>query len=66
MLKNIAKIYKKSINLKPDESVVIDRSLDGSKFTKLSGYRSKSWDELIISMHQFNMLGKWNLLAKIS
>ena len=58
LLKNIAKVYKKSINISPDESVVIDRSLDGSKFTKLTGYRSKSWDELIHSMYQFNMQNK--------
>ena len=58
LLKNIAKVYKKSINIIPDESVVIDRSLDGSKFTKLSGYRPKSWDKLIDSMYQFNMINK--------
>ena len=58
LLKNIAKIYKKSINLKPDESVVIDRSLDGSKFSSLTGYTTKSWDDLIYAMHQFNMLNK--------
>ena len=58
LLKKIAKFYKKSIKILPDESVEIDRSLDGSNFTRLSGYSPKSWDELIISMHQFNMLGK--------
>jgi len=58
LLKKIAKFYKKSIKVIPDESVEIDRSLDGSNFTRLSGYSPKSWDELIISMHQFNMLGK--------
>ena len=58
LLKNIAKVYKKSININPDESVVLDRSLDGSKFNKLSGYRSKSWHELINSMYQFNLLNQ--------
>jgi dTDP-4-dehydrorhamnose reductase len=38
----------------PDESFVIDRSLDASKFNEATGYKSPDWPELIRRMHEFN------------
>tara|TARA_Y100000766_G_scaffold110909_1_gene94924 strand:+ start:130 stop:1002 length:873 start_codon:yes stop_codon:yes gene_type:complete len=58
LLKKIARVYKKSINIIPNESVISNRSLNGSKFSNLSGYQPKSWNELINSMYQFNMINK--------
>ena len=42
----------------PNNSLKIDRSLDGSQFNKLTGYKSNSWSLLIKSMYEFNLLNK--------
>jgi dTDP-4-dehydrorhamnose reductase len=54
LLKIIAKVYNKDIKIEPDESVRINRSLDASKFHKMTGYISPDWQSLIESMHEFN------------
>jgi dTDP-4-dehydrorhamnose reductase len=54
LLKIIADVYGKSIGIVPDESFVIDRSLDASKFNEATGYKSPDWPELIRRMHEFN------------
>jgi dTDP-4-dehydrorhamnose reductase len=54
LLKIIADVYKKPIEIIPNELKNIDRSLDASKFNKLTGYKSKPWPELINAMHDFN------------
>jgi len=54
LLKIIADVYGKSIEIVPDESFVIDRSLDSSKFNEATGYKSPDWPELIRRMHEFN------------
>ena len=36
-----------------NDSFVIDRSLDSSKFEELSGYKPKEWKELINNMKKF-------------
>lgn len=51
LLSLIAKIYKKDINIKPDISFVIDRSLNGSLFNKITGFTPPCWDELIEFMY---------------
>lgn len=53
LLKTVASVYEKSIILVPDESVVIDRSLDSSLFRSETGYNPEQWPELIRRMHQF-------------
>jgi dTDP-4-dehydrorhamnose reductase len=45
--------YGKAIQLIPDESVVIDRSLSGERFNRLTGYSPPSWGEMIAIMHGF-------------
>ena len=54
LLKIIADVYQKPIEIIPNELINIDRSLDASKFNKLTGYESKPWHELIKAMHDFN------------
>jgi dTDP-4-dehydrorhamnose reductase len=51
LLHLIADVYGKSIHIAIDETVVIDRSLDGSKFNKATGYKSPDWPELIRKLY---------------
>ena len=53
LLALIASIYKKNINIYPDEEVSIDRSLDSSGFRELAGYVPPAWNELIAAMKNF-------------
>lgn len=57
LLKLIANIYKKQIDITPDDSYVIDRSLDGALFSTLTGYNPPEWDELIKLMHEDKIKG---------
>lgn len=52
LLKLIAERYKKHIAIEPDASLVLDRSLDSSRFRKLTGYAPPAWPELIDLMHR--------------
>jgi dTDP-4-dehydrorhamnose reductase len=51
LLKLIAKIYSKSINIVPDESLVIDRSLNCARLSAETGYVAPDWEELVHMMH---------------
>ncbi|WP_413794632.1 MULTISPECIES: dTDP-4-dehydrorhamnose reductase family protein [unclassified Pseudomonas] len=51
LLKMVAKVYEKEIDIIPDDQVSIDRSLDSSKFQSASGYLPPSWLELVELMH---------------
>jgi len=53
LLKLIGKIYKKKIKITELKKNKLNRSLNHSKFTHATGYKSKEWDELINSMHNF-------------
>ncbi|MBM3963726.1 MAG: SDR family oxidoreductase [Planctomycetes bacterium] len=53
LLELVAETYGKSIEIVPDENLVIDRSLDASKFREATGYESPDWRELIRRMHEF-------------
>jgi dTDP-4-dehydrorhamnose reductase len=50
MVKNI---YGKKIEIVPDDSLVVDRSLDSTRFRKATGFIPKSWPELVQAMHDF-------------
>lgn len=52
LLQLISGIYKKEIEIVPDNQVVIDRSLDSSRFQKETGYRPTPWNNLVEIMHQ--------------
>lgn len=50
----IKNIYKTSINIIPDhKKIVIDRSLDSTKFRKVTGFLPKSWPLMIKEMKSF-------------
>lgn len=53
LLTLIGKAYCKSIQIVPDDSLVIDRSLDSSRFRSDSGYRPEPWPELVRLMREF-------------
>jgi len=53
LLKLIADVYKKKINIEIDNSFVIDRSLDARKFNLATGYNPPSWESLINTMYQY-------------
>jgi dTDP-4-dehydrorhamnose reductase len=52
LLKLIANIYKKKIDIIPDCNVVIDRSLNGTRFSMATNYVAPDWDELIKLMYE--------------
>ena len=56
LLKILANVYNKSIEIIPNESMNINRTLNGSQFNKLTGYRISPWSSLIKSMYEFNLL----------
>ena len=51
LLKLVGEIYGKRVEIIPDDSVTIDRSLDGSRFNAATGYSAPSWRELVSQMH---------------
>ena len=53
LLRLVAQHYDKKIDIVPDDELVIDRSLDSSKFRQLTGYAPPSWPELVRAMREF-------------
>lgn len=51
LLQLVASRYGKQIEIRPDDALVIDRSLDGSRFREATGYVAPDWPELIRRMH---------------
>lgn len=54
LLKLVAEVYGKAIDIVPDDQVCIDRSLDSSRFRKATGYGPPAWPELVLTMKDFN------------
>jgi dTDP-4-dehydrorhamnose reductase len=53
LLRLVASVYEKSVEIHPDDQMVIDRSLDSTLFCQATGYQPKEWSELIQLMHDF-------------
>ena len=53
LLKLIAKVYGKSIQIIEDDSLVLDRSLNSDKFHAATGYVTPEWLELIRIMYNY-------------
>ena len=53
LLKLIADVYGKVINIEPDDTLVVDRSLDATRFFQATGYIVPEWPELVRAMHSF-------------
>ena len=51
LLTLIASQYGKSIEIRPDSALVIDRSLNSERFTQATGYTAPTWPRLIELMH---------------
>jgi dTDP-4-dehydrorhamnose reductase len=51
LLKLIAKVFKKKIHIIPNDSLVIDRSLDGTLFRESTGFIAPQWEEMIEKMY---------------
>lgn len=54
LLELVAKTYGKSIDIQPEDILVIDRSLDSTRFRQATGFQPKSWPELVQAMHDFH------------
>ena len=51
LLRLIADVYGKQIEIVPDYAVKIDRSLNAERFRRETGYEAPAWPELIEDMH---------------
>lgn len=53
LLRLVAEVYGKTNSITLDDKLVIDRSLDSTRFRSITGYAPLSWPELIQAMHNF-------------
>jgi dTDP-4-dehydrorhamnose reductase len=53
LLTLVAQTYRKTIDVSADDQLVIDRSLDSTRFRQVTGFAPKPWPELIRSMRDF-------------
>jgi dTDP-4-dehydrorhamnose reductase len=53
VLRGVAREYGHSIEIAPDGELVIDRSLDSSRFRERTGYVAPAWQEMLRVMHEF-------------
>jgi dTDP-4-dehydrorhamnose reductase len=53
LLKLVAEVYGKTIDIIPNDELVIDRSLNADRFNSATGYVAPSWDDLIKTMHSY-------------
>ena len=53
LLRLIANIYGKATKIVPSDKIVIDRSLNASRFDSATGYSAPGWPLLIENMHNF-------------
>lgn len=53
LLKLIAKVYGKQIEIEADSKLAIDRSLNAQRFREATGYVAPGWEELIETMHAY-------------
>jgi dTDP-4-dehydrorhamnose reductase len=48
----VKEVYGFNIEITPDETHIVDRTLNGDRFRKRTGYVTPSWQEMIEEMHQ--------------
>lgn len=53
LLRLVAQVYGRDNQILPDDKLVIDRSLDSSRFRQLTAYVPPDWPELVRRMHEF-------------
>ena len=52
LLSKVNNLYNLNVSITADEKYKIDRSLDSSKFQNMTGYRIKSWNDMITIMRE--------------
>ena len=52
LLKLIAEVYGKNVDIYPDDKIKLDRSLDGSLFSSITGFVAPDWPCLIQTMFE--------------
>ena len=52
LLNLVRKVYKKSIEIYSDDSLVINRSLNSQRFKNITQYSPPSWEQMINEMYQ--------------
>ena len=53
LLRLVADVYEKVIEIIPDDKLVIDRSLNADRFRDATGYIAPGWPKLIEQMHSY-------------
>lgn len=53
LLKLVAEVYGRHVEIVPDDKLVIDRSLNAEKFHAATGYEAPPWPDLIRKMFDF-------------
>lgn len=53
LLTLVAQVYGKTIDISADTQLVIDRSLDSTRFRQATGFAPKPWPELLRTMREF-------------
>ncbi|MAZ35621.1 MAG: NAD(P)-dependent oxidoreductase [Thalassospira sp.] len=53
LLQLVNKEYQKELKIEPDNSLVIDRSLNADRFKKITGYVAPPWPVLVAEMRKF-------------
>jgi dTDP-4-dehydrorhamnose reductase len=53
LLTQVAQTYEKTISIIENHELVIDRSLDSTRFRQATGFKPKPWPELVRSMRDF-------------
>ena len=54
LLTLVSQEYGKEIQIRPDDQLLIDRSLDSTRFRLATGFQPKTWPELVRSMREFH------------
>jgi dTDP-4-dehydrorhamnose reductase len=52
LLRLVAAAYGRDVEIVPDDKLVIDRSLDSTRFRDLTGWRPPDWPELVRAMYE--------------
>ena len=53
LLTLVGQAYGKATPIAPDDQLVIDRSLDSTRFKQATGYQPPPWPELVLRMREF-------------
>lgn len=64
LLSLVAAQYGRQIEIRPDDALVIDRSLDGSRFSEATGYVAPAWPDLVREMFEHHPLREINGISR--